>query len=621
MHTHRSLHLVQVSADDSVLDPTAGTEARRRQTLYGRILRGTSPGSRMTVIVLSADADRRPIENDAVEFVPVSLRGHRRQRARELYRALQAIDRRRPIDLVTTQNPDGAGVVANAFASRRHIPVVAQLHYDLFSPAAGRTFGVGWRAALRKRLAIRQLRTAAALRVVGTRIGEAARRAGVGGRIDVLPVPVEMAAQPPRVDGVRERRVLFVGRLQPEKNLHRWLAVAARLAATDPDVRFDIVGEGPLRREIEQRAADLGIANTVTFHGFVPYEQLGRLYARASVFLLTSDYEGFGRVIVESYCHGTPTVAVRIAGVEDIVVDGQTGFLRDVDDVEGLASAVTTLLTDPARAREMGRAGSEDVRHRFDPQSLASRWMQLLVESAERAAPRRREAVLMPRPRTLRRWRRIAGSRTSLLRALEYEAINGLALEGRTLDVGGATKNSYYHLLRVDGRIDSLNLDATLRPTCVGDLNRALPLRDHCYDNVLSLNTFEHIPNDRQLLVELLRVLKPGGHFHIIVPFLYPVHGMPTEYHDYHRHTAQWWHDEISRHVTAAGDIQIEPLVWDRMTSALSLWDVSRTARSIVMLVSVVRDVRWWHLDRLPATARQQIAVDYPLGYYIRGRK
>ena len=307
MHTHRSLHLVQVSADDSVLDPSAGTEARRRQSLYGRILRRGSPNSRMTVVVLTADPDRPAAQSDSVEFVPVSVRGNRRRRARELYRALHAIDRRRPIDLVSTQNPDGAGAVVNAFASRRHIPVVAQLHYDLFSPAGERAFGAGWRAALRKRLAIRQLRAAAALRVVGTRTGEAARHAGVGRRIDVLPVAVEMAAQPQRTGDLRERRVLFVGRLHPQKNLHRWLAVAARVAATDPDVRFDIVGDGPLRAELEQLAADLKLGNRVTFHGFVPYEQLGPLYARASVFLLTSDYEGFGRVIVESYCHETPT--------------------------------------------------------------------------------------------------------------------------------------------------------------------------------------------------------------------------------------------------------------------------------------------------------------------------
>jgi len=228
------------------------------------------------------------------------------------------------------------------------------------------------------------------------------------------------------------------------------------------------------------------------------------------------------------------------------------------------------------------------------------------------------KAVVMPRPRTPARWRRIARSQWSLLRALEYEAVDGLVLEGRTLDIGGGKRNTYYDRLKIAGSIDSTNIDPTTEPSCIVDLNRPLPFIDASYDNILSLNTFEHIARDEHLVSESLRVLKPGGRFHIVVPFLYRVHASPS---DYHRHTAQWWHDTIAKHGTPATEIVIEPLVWDRMMSAFSLWDVSRFARGAGMLVSVVRDVRWWRRERLPEAPRHCIAVDYPIGYYIRGRK
>ena len=609
-----SIHLVHISADDSLLDVKTRSESRRRQHAYGRLLRQQSPGSVMTLLVMTRNRQATTFTEDAVTYVPLLANG--KQRLLRVHRALASLHFNRAIDVLTIQGPDGAGAVATAFATQRGIPVVGQLHYDFFSVAASRVFGHGGLGAIRKRVAHAVLQRCTALRVVGSQTAVEARRHGVRGRIEVLPVPVEMIAQP-RASARRARRILFVGRLHPQKNLQRWLAVAARLAVHDPDIRFDIVGEGECRAELERRARDLSLHGVTTFHGFVPYEQLGPLYASASVFLLTSDYEGFGRVIVESYCHETPVVAVRVGGIEDVVIDEKTGFLRNADDVDGLAAAVKTLLDDPGRARRMAQDGATDVRQRFDPETLATRWVQLLVDTAQQFIPMRK-LVLMPRPRTFARWRKIASTRWSLLRSLEYEAIDGLLLKGRTLDIGGGQRNTYYTRLKIDGRIDSMNIDKGVNPTCLVDLNNPLPVRDSSYDNVLSLNTFEHVTNDEHLVGESLRVLKPGGQFHIVVPFLYRVHGSPN---DYHRHTAQWWHDTIAKHGTPSTRIVIEPLLWDRMMSAFSLWEVSRVARALGMLVSVLRDVRWWRRDRLPELPRHRIAVDYPLGYYIRGQK
>ena len=114
----------------------------------------------------------------------------------------------------------------------------------------------------------------------------------------------------------------------------------------------------------------------------------------------------------------------------------------------------------------------------------------------------------------------------SLLRAMEYEILQRADLQGLVLDAGGGTaQSSYLPLLRVNGQVESVNIDPARRPTYVADLNQRLPLEDDRYDTIISLNTLEHIRRDVFALSELTRVLKPGGRMLLFVPFLYRIHG------------------------------------------------------------------------------------------------
>lgn len=230
--------------------------------------------------------------------------------------------------------------------------------------------------------------------------------------------------------------------------------------------------------------------------------------------------------------------------------------------------------------------------------------------------------ILSPQRPTWQRWRRLSTSQYSVLRGLEYERIEGLQLVGRTLDIGGGQRSSYYHLLRIEGNIESVNIDPTMRPTLLADLNHPLPVASACYDNAISLNTFEHILNDVQAIGEAVRVLKAGGHLHIVVPFLYRVHGSPG---DYHRHTAFWWKDFLLEHGLAADTLEVEPLMWDPLSSAFSLVEFlfgrfRAIPKKIVMLVSALRQARRSGQDRLPTSSRAHYA-EYALGYYIHGVK
>jgi len=200
-----------------------------------------------------------------------------------------------------------------------------------------------------------------------------------------------------------------------------------------------------------------------------------------------------------------------------------------------------------------------------------------------------------------------ADPRYSYLRALEHELIPTLELHGHVLDFGGGRKSTYLSLLRTNGcRIDSLNIDSTMEPTILHDANRPFPIADATYDTIISFNTLEHVRRDEHALGELVRVLKPGGLMHIVVPFLYRVHASPS---DYHRHTGHWWDETLADMGITTENTRIEPLMWGRVTSAYSFLEYTRLR----------------FLRRLPLWADLIVAgvadEEYPIGYYIRADK
>ena len=234
--------------------------------------------------------------------------------------------------------------------------------------------------------------------------------------------------------------------------------------------------------------------------------------------------------------------------------------------------------------------------------------------------------VLSVRRATFKRWLNLSSGKYSLLRALEYEAIKGIKLKGRTLDIGGGGNNSYYDLLKIEGIIESVDIDPARRSTILADINKPLPFNDQDFDHVISLNTFEHILNDDMAINESIRVLKAGGTFHFLVPFLYKIHGAPN---DYHRHTSEWWLWKLNKNGISEKNIIIEPLVWCPHTSAFSLaefrWSFRRPFKGILnkkllMLVAVFKHLRWLHRERLPEKV-SAFYSNFAVGYYITGIK
>lgn len=165
-----------------------------------------------------------------------------------------------------------------------------------------------------------------------------------------------------------EQVVGMVARLASQKGVTYFLKAAAMLAR-DYKVNFVIIGDGPLRRQLEEEALSLGIKDRVVFTGErhdIPY-----LLPAFDVFVLSSLTEGFPLTILESLAAGCPVVATRVGGIPEIIRDNFNGLLVEPADPAGLAIAVASLLSDPKKAAAMGQAGKALVKEKFTAAVMA----------------------------------------------------------------------------------------------------------------------------------------------------------------------------------------------------------------------------------------------------------
>lgn len=183
---------------------------------------------------------------------------------------------------------------------------------------------------------------------------------------------------PARVDPQAVRRELGipldapvlgnVGRFSPQKNPLDWVGVAARVARELPECHFLLVGDGPLRPEVEAALAEFGIADRTILTGL--RRDVPNLLAAMDVFLLTSLWEGLPRVIPQSLAMRVPVVANRADGTVEAITHGETGYLCAPGDLDVLAAHCLELLRDPVARHVMGERGREFALREFDVHAM-----------------------------------------------------------------------------------------------------------------------------------------------------------------------------------------------------------------------------------------------------------
>ncbi len=210
------------------------------------------------------------------------------------------------------------------------------------------------------------------------------------GSIAVIPNGVN-----PAFLGAVERRrpvrtIITVANLRPEKSHETLLAAAAAMASTHPDVRFQIVGDGPRRQELQRLSESLGLAARVEFLGH--REDVPALLAAADLFVLPSRSEAFPNGAIEGMAAGLPVVACAVGGLLDLIEDGRTGVLVPPGDSEALHGALAALVSDPQRAHRIGAAARTAVEQRYSFDRMVGSFEHLYCSGLARHAPARTHA-------------------------------------------------------------------------------------------------------------------------------------------------------------------------------------------------------------------------------------
>jgi len=177
-----------------------------------------------------------------------------------------------------------------------------------------------------------------------------------------------------------ERLIISVGRLVYYKGFEVLLRAMAQVRG-----KLLIVGDGPLRAELQQLASQLGIADKVVFCGEVQNAETAPYYHAADVFALASvaRSEAFGIVQIEAMAAGLPVVNTRLdSGVPYVSLDQQTGLTVPPQDPAALAGAINQLLDDPGLRARLGAAGVRRARQQFSVQAMTERALQLYYSVA-----------------------------------------------------------------------------------------------------------------------------------------------------------------------------------------------------------------------------------------------
>jgi phosphatidylinositol alpha-1,6-mannosyltransferase len=298
--------------------------------------------------------------------------------ARALPEALK-LHRARPYDLVFAWSAVPAGGVALALRRLAGLPYIVRVcgpdipgferRYGALYPVLTPAIKAIWRGADR---------------LVAKCRGEADMIDAVlpGLPIELVPNGVELAAFPaaPIADG-GPLRVICVARLIERKGQHHLLAAVRRLVDQGVDVRVELVGEGDALDANRRMSRELGIADRVTFAGYVPREEIAARYAAAHAFVLPSYNEGMSVATLEAMAAGLPTVVTRTGGTAELVEDGVTGFVFAWADVDALAAHLRRLAADRDLARRMGAAARLRARG-FTWDAAAERYLAMFDELA-----------------------------------------------------------------------------------------------------------------------------------------------------------------------------------------------------------------------------------------------
>jgi GalNAc-alpha-(1->4)-GalNAc-alpha-(1->3)-diNAcBac-PP-undecaprenol alpha-1,4-N-acetyl-D-galactosaminyltransferase len=190
---------------------------------------------------------------------------------------------------------------------------------------------------------------------------------------------------------------IAIGRLQPQKGFDLLIKAFSQLRHKYPDWQLTILGEGPIRGDLEQLRSQLQLTERVHLPGQV--QNVNAYLRQADIFVLSSRFEGFPMSLCEAMACGLPVLATDcLSGPREIITDGVDGMLVATEDIDALACGLDALMSDPAKRQQLAQAAPQ-ILNRFGLEQVMNMWS----ERIEQAILHRRESANNLRPQSSRK--------------------------------------------------------------------------------------------------------------------------------------------------------------------------------------------------------------------------
>lgn len=267
--------------------------------------------------------------------------------------------------VISSQDPFELGLIAYLIARRFSMGLHLQVHIDFFSPFFKQE---SFRNRLQAILARFLLPRADAIRVVSKKIALYVESIGVPTeRITTAPIYIDSQkiVDIPPSEIFLERykrfspRVLCASRLVKQKNIDLTIESFAKLIAVVPSAGLIIVGRGSERGHLEALVRARGLENHIVFEEWT--DQVFGYMKASDIFLLSSDYEGWGMTVVEASALGTPVIMTNVGCANEFLFDGQNGMVVPVRDLSAFTKKLISLATDVAGRKALGMNAAEST--------------------------------------------------------------------------------------------------------------------------------------------------------------------------------------------------------------------------------------------------------------------
>ncbi|MHA1314108.1 MAG: glycosyltransferase family 4 protein [Candidatus Helarchaeota archaeon] len=289
------------------------------------------------------------------------------------------------IDVITAQDPFYTGLIGVMLKRLLRKPLNIQLHIKIFK-------NIYWLKESKKHyllllLSKFLLKQATTIRVVSKKIKRSI--------IDSLRIPEDRIICFPVFTNIEafssfnqelsirdkyleyENIILFVGRLVAQKNVDFLIKAAKNVLKTHPDVLFLIIGDGPEREHLDKLVKELEIRDNVIFKGKIENKDLIKNYFISDIFVLPSNYEGWGLVCIEALAARKPVIMTNTGCADEVVIDGHNGYVIPIGDVQTLAKKIIYLIENPEVRKQMGQFGWESIQGKYSLKENAFQYRDL----------------------------------------------------------------------------------------------------------------------------------------------------------------------------------------------------------------------------------------------------